>query len=129
MGQDGSEMKIKLKYISNKGDPHKERLVFTVLANTDIGSFAVFEALAVEDGVSNVVHDTFWFPDKQVRAGDLVVLYTKSGESNEKMLDSGRRTHFFYWGSPRAKWSSTEKLPVVIAIAKWAIATAEDDNG
>ncbi|MCH2451067.1 MAG: hypothetical protein MK198_13095 [Gracilimonas sp.] len=112
-------MRVKIKSISDSGNIKKERIVMKVLSNTNIGNYSLFESETISDGVTTSLLDVFWFPDKKVEAGDLVVLYTKSGNQNEKQIKNGNTAHFFYWESNNAKWKGSESAPVLLEIADW----------
>ena len=92
-----------------------------VEASVDVGSFAIFRAGVNEQGTAtNAVSDVFWFPDKEVEAGDLVVLYTKRGARSERAQDSGGTVHFFYWGKPNPMWEPTaRRIPVLVEALDW----------
>lgn len=113
-------MNIKIRSITNPGDGQRERLVLKVLADDDIGRYAVFQATS--DGESIYAFDVenaFWFPDKPVAAGDLVVLYTKRGAPREKAQKNGRTNHFFYWGIGGTIWHHGSYAPVLVEIKNW----------
>lgn len=112
-------MKVEIKSIADKGDPKKERLVLRVQHDVNIGQFLVL-CTGFSNGQVNIgIRNTYWFPDKDVRAGDLVVLYSKSGGDNEKVLDSGAKAHFFYWGLPGPRWNDPDCGVVVMHAPEW----------
>lgn len=112
-------MKIKIESIADQGLLDKERIVMKVLSDTDVGYYAIFETRRSDRGVTAGVRDAFWFPDKVVSSGDYVVLYSKAGQQSEKTPSGGNKSHFFYWGSDKAKWSSTETAPVLLLVSEW----------
>jgi hypothetical protein len=113
-------MRVKIASIADRADLDKERIVMKVLSDTDIGSYAVFNAEVQNGVVTTGVQDVFWFPDKKVSEGDFVVLYTKRGKQSEKKLHvGGKMTHFFYWGSSTPKWKTGGTAPVLLFISEW----------
>jgi hypothetical protein len=112
-------MDIRIKAVRYKGDISNERLVLKVLANADIGAYAVFKTEVTQGGVSNEIKAAYWFPDKSVKAGDLVVLYTKEGVDKEKLNESGLTTHFFYWGKNKPVWNIDDRAVVLLRVAEW----------
>ena len=112
-------MKVKFVRIRGAGALDAERLVLRVTGSTDIGEFAVFRAEASENSVTNEVTNTFWFPNQSVRAGDLVVVYTKPGVQKERVNESGSTSYFYYWGLNRAIWGTKDFVPVVLHIDEW----------
>jgi hypothetical protein len=113
-------MKAKITTIADPGHISKERVVIKVSGDLDIGSFAIMEAGVRGGEITTGIVDVYWFPDKEVAAGDIVVLYTKNGTPNEKALKSGGRAHFFYWGAVDvSKWQGKDVAPVLVEIAEW----------
>lgn len=119
-------MKIKIQSIADKGIYEKERLVMKVIADCDVGDFLLLRAGYREGSVTTGVHNTFWFPDEYVEAGDLVVVYSKSGKQNTKQLNSGKTAHFFYWGKDAALWNTKSKAPVLMHCPEWESADPEE---
>ena len=112
-------MNIKFSSIADSGVPADERLILKVLLDTDIGQFVVFRAKARNGSVTTGVETVFWFPDKAVKAGDLVVLYTKKGVTSEKILKNGNRAHFFHWGISSAIWDDKTMAAVILHVSEW----------
>ena len=90
-----------------------------VRQDVDIGDFMLvrtgFEGDTVTTGVSNA----FWFPDKRLRAGDLVVVYSKEGRSHARPRDDGTKAHFFYWDQSSPLWASEDVAPVLLYAPQW----------
>jgi len=112
-------MKIDIKSIADKGNLEKERLVLKVKSDIDIGDYLVIQAGFHGGEVSTGTFNTCWFPYKSIAAGDLVVLYTKSGKENEKELKSSNKAHFFYWGLSSALWANNDRAPVLLHAPEW----------
>ena len=112
-------MQVKIGHVADKGDLDRERLVLHAKRNADIGDFLLIRT-GVEDGeVTTDVRDSFWFPDRPVKAGDLVVVYSKSGTHREKKIDGGRTAHFFYWGQKAPLWRDEDFAPVLLHAPDW----------
>lgn len=112
-------MKIVIKYIKDFGNPEKERVVLKVNAPTDIGQYVVAESVKVnENAISSEIKNQYWFPDQELKVGDLVVLYTKRGEKKSVLNKDGSTTYFFYWGLENPL-SSVEKSCVVLFETLW----------
>lgn len=112
-------MNVKFKSIAGRGDLADERVVLNVLAETDIGRFIVLRTKRHQDLATTGVRNAFWFPDKKVSAGDIVVLYSKAGTQSEKTLDSGSKAHFFYWGQTTPLWGASDVAGVVATTPEW----------
>lgn len=114
-------MNIAIKKVKDAGDPERERLLLQVQSDDDIGRYAVFATSSAEDGgVSNKVDDTFWFPDYEVSAGDLVVLYTKGGTAKVKHNEDGTTSHFFFWGRKGQLWGESGRYAVLLLVRTWS---------
>lgn len=113
-------MNVEIRSIRNPGELEDERLVLRVLRDCDIGRYFTFDTTYTEDGrVSNLVRHPYWFPDKEVKAGDLVVVYTKTGRQSQKVNNDGSTSHFFYRGIDRTIWNQERDCAVVLEISDW----------
>lgn len=119
-------MNLKLKSVAEKGNFEKERLVINVLNDADVGDYILMQTGISDGNVNIAVSGTYWFPNQPVNAGDIVVLYTKSGTNKSKDLDGGRRAHFFYWGKAAAIWNKPSKAAVLALAPTWASASADE---
>jgi len=89
-------MKLKIKNIKNK-ETDEERVVLTVSEDCDIGKYFIFISKKINDKiVYTSIKRPFWFPDKVVKKGDLVVLYTKKGDDSFKENKDGSTSHFYF---------------------------------
>ena len=113
-------MNVEIRAVRDKGDLNKERLVIKVLSNDDIGQYLVLDTTYLPNGrISNKVQHPYWFPDKQVNEGDLVVLYSKVGTNYSKDFEDGTQTHFFYRGLEKSVWNESGDCAVVFKVAEW----------
>lgn len=112
-------MKIDIQSVADKGNFDKERLILKVTADTDTGDYLVIQTGFHNGEVTTGAYNTFWFPYKSVFAGDLVVLYTKTGKDNVKELKGARKAHFFYWGLSSALWGRNDLAPVLLHAPEW----------
>lgn len=112
-------MNIEIQSIADKGNHEKERLVLKVLSDSDIGDYLLAQTGYSEGSVTIGVHHTYWFPYKRVSAGDLVVVYSKTGKDSEKELKQGTKAHFFYWGIGTAIWNRSDRALVLLHAPEW----------
>jgi hypothetical protein len=114
------EMKLAIRHIQDAGDIARERIVLQAKEDVDIGDFAVFAAKKYSKGgaAGGNVPYAYWLPDKHVKAGDFVVLYTKAGTTSEKIGDTGKTSYFYYWGYTKPKWTS-DVTPVLVLTSMW----------
>lgn len=119
-------MKVRIRYVVNPGDMDRERLVMQVRRDVDIGNFMLVRTGFEDDEVTTSVSHAFWFPDKQLRAGDLVVVYSKAGNDNQKLLDDGQEAHFFYWDQKSPLWDDGQFVPVLFYTPQWTSKAPEE---
>lgn len=114
-------MNLIFSSFADVGDLTKERLILKAVSDIPLGDYAVFLSKTSPDGTAYSGQQTaFWFPDGDIKANDLAVLYTKSGVASKKVLDSGATAHFFYWGLTAAQWGRTSgKGAVILRAAEW----------
>ena len=111
--------RITIRSVADKGDAEKERLVLAARVDMDIGDYILIQTGFLDGSVTIDIHYTYWFPYKKIEAGDLVVLYTKSGQSSQKELEEGKKVHFFYWGLSEPIWSTEDRSPVLLHAPEW----------
>ncbi|MCZ4126771.1 hypothetical protein [Stutzerimonas balearica] len=111
-------MKAKITAIREPGNLQKERIVIRIESACNIGEFLLLQTGFKNGSVNTGVYETFWFPDKQVRAGDYVVVYTKKGASSEKPFN-GVTSHFFYLGKSTPIWRTNERSAVLMHAPVW----------
>jgi hypothetical protein len=112
-------MDVKLQKVLDIGIYDKERVVIKVERDIDIGRFGIFKTNVNLNELTNKVQNVYWFPDKLVKAGDMVVLYSKLGITSEIKNTDGSTTHFYYWGMTSAIWSGPKNGTVLFSIPEW----------
>lgn len=114
-------MDLEIKTVKDKGFLQKERIILVANSNTNAGFYLILDTTFNEDDEpTNLLRNTFWFPDKEVKKGDLVVLYTKAGYDSEMINNKGNKTHFFYWDLKKTVWNKEEDGAVLIEIQNWS---------
>lgn len=113
-------MIIDVKYIKDANVFHDERIVMNVNEDCNLGSFMVMKGKSIGvDSISSQMKDSYWFPDMNVRRGDLIILYSKNGTRSEKQNSSGSTSYFFYWNKNEAMWTHDEDCAVLLEIKKY----------
>jgi hypothetical protein len=103
-------MKLVFSSIADRGNPKSERIVLKARSRTDVGAYAILRAAADGEVVTNAIDDTFWFPDKGIEDGDIVVVYTKAGVQSEKALKSGKRAHSSIGVTPTTRYGKLQSM-------------------
>jgi hypothetical protein len=112
-------MRLKFLYFRNLGSLKDERLILEATSNIDLGLFIILRNGISKNSVTTSVKDVYWFPDLLIKAGEKVVIYTKKGKIKEKVLDSGKKTYFFYWGKDESIWSKQDTALVIMESSDW----------
>jgi len=97
---------LKISGIRDAGSLEKERLVMVAKTATELAEIVMIEVGAKPDESVNAfsVKGGYWFPTQTVKAGDLVILYTKAGRAKRKENLTGTISHFYYRGLDKAVW-------------------------
>ena len=114
-------MKLTISSITDKGDAQKERLLLRVLADIDVGDYAIFRTIIRDGQATAAVEKVFWFPTKHVGAGDMVVLYSRQGVDKDRAQKGGGTVHFFYWDQDEPQWMDADFAPVLVHTPNWEV--------
>ena len=105
--------------VRDQGKPESERLLLKAESDLDIGHLLVLCVRMRNDVPTTGIKRVYWFPDKQVQAGDLIVLYTKSGTATEKKNEDGTTSHFYYWRLTSPAWGEADDGVVLVESSGW----------
>jgi hypothetical protein len=114
-------MNLEIRAFADAGDLSKERIVLKALTDVDVGDYAILRSGVASGGGAPTSgrKAAYWFADVEVKANDVIVLYTKKGSRSSKLLDSGRTAHFFYWGKDEPLWADQKFGAVLVEITNW----------
>lgn len=121
-------MNITIDYIKDSGNLDKERIVFAVKNDEQLGKYLIAESVLLDNlRFSGKIKNTFWFPDQEIKQGDIVVLYTKPGSSNISKNEDGSTSYFYYWGLSEPHLN--EKKPCVVLFeASWEVLAIQNND-
>lgn len=112
-------MKVKIRAIVDHGQK-EERIILDVINDTDIGKYLAVDTTYTKDGkISNKVRHPYWFPDQPVKAGDVVVLYTRKGTFSSTKNPSGSTSFFFFWGLDSNIWNNEGDYALLFYVDDW----------
>ncbi len=115
-------MKIQIESVKNNGELLRERVILKASSNINIGMYMICDTTYNDDNtISNKLRNTYWFPDKNVKIGDFVVLYTGIGTDSQYRNRAGTVTHTFYWGLGKTVWNKDRDTAVLFEISDWAM--------
>jgi len=113
-------MKLKIVQIVDRGKPFYERLHISVLAQSNLNFYAVFDTVRVEqNSIVSTPRMTYWFPTVLVNPGDAVFLFTGPGKNSTERRRDGGTNHYFYWAQPKTIWDNPSSCAVLLEIVDW----------
>lgn len=113
-------MNVEIKRVI--GDDHidTERLILQVTGGDNLSNYAVVDGQSTMFGrVPKKDRHVFWFPSREVNAGDTVILYTKRGKPG--FLDKDESRHVFYWNLDEGIWTSKNDSALLIRMMDWTV--------
>lgn len=114
-------MNIVIDYIKDSGNLDKERIVFAVMNDEQLGKYLIAESVMLDEArFSAKIKNAFWFPDQELKQGDVVVLYTKVGNNDISKNEDGSTTYFYYWGLSEPHLNDNKPC-VVLFDASWEV--------
>jgi len=113
-------MNIEIIKFVDPGVAKKERILMKAIKKDNVGFYVVFNTTELKPGtVSSKVLNAYWFPNREIKPGDLICLYTKPGKDNEVKKEDGTTTFFFYWGEEKTLWNKAGDSAVLLRIGEW----------
>ena len=116
-------MDLEILYIKDNGNLDKERVVMRVNEDCDLGHYllALSHINPETSTFSSKISHVFWLPDREVKKGDKVIVYTKKGIHNKQENEDQTTSHFFYWGMEAPLNSKNDETCVVVFNASWLV--------
>ncbi len=116
-------MNLQFSSFAEPGVLSNERLILKASAALNVGDYVILRSLVSDGNPTAGWKGAYWFPDLEVSANDLVVLYSKKGSQSTKVLKSGRTAHFFYWGRTEPMWGNNGHGAVILLASEWDFQT------
>lgn len=115
-------MQLKILSVHNHGDFEKEHVLLEATADCDVGKYQLCDTTySAKGNISNKLRHTFWIPDKLIKKGDLVSVWTKTGKDQEAKTDAGRTVHRFFWNLSTAVWNDDGDCAVLQHISAYQV--------
>lgn len=113
-------MDIEFNMVKDPGVAENERVIFRVIKDTELGNYLLATSVENDDNntISSALSNIFWFPDQKLKAGDLVVVYTKKGKKGQIDNIDGSTSYFIYWGLGKPI-GSDPRAAVVLFNTSW----------
>jgi hypothetical protein len=122
-------MNLTIRSILGADDLSTERIVIDVTSAVDLGNYLIIKSEERDGGPTTSTGESFWFPDEDVEAGDVVVVYTKSGKDRTRKLKNGRAIRFFYWKKPELVWNEKGFCAVLLEAPLWQHVSTSSSAG
>jgi|SRR5579871_6274727 len=117
--------------VARRGNLDKERVIFRVKVAEDLIKFVVVgmrKSRTGEKTATDLNRDFYWFPSREVKKDDFVVLWTKEGENRTYLNKSGDTVHAFYWGKPAPVWTGETDMVGLLRISGWNLFSVEQEE-
>ena len=123
-------MDIEIMYIKDNGVIDKERVVLLVKENCDLGHYilATSQIMPETNTFSSKISNVYWFPDREMKKGDKVIVYTKQGINNKKENEDQTTSYFFYWGMDTPLNSQNDNACIVVLNVSWLVERVPSSN-
>ena len=107
-----------------------ERVVLRVVKPANLIEYLILNAGSRKpDAIRDLNQHVYWFPKFDVKEGDFVRLYTRSGRDltrDGKYGDDKARYHDFFWGKDEPVWRGTSNAVVLVELAEWKFSRLDD---
>lgn len=112
-------MNIEIVSIKDVGNTDKERVILNVVKDADLGDYIIATSTSNSDKtISPLIKNVYWLPNKSVKAGDLVIVYTKKGKQGKIENKDGSISYFCYWDL-KETLSVNDNATVVLFETSW----------
>lgn len=112
-------MKLKLIRIDERSTDN-ERLLIKALEDCNTEHYLVFDTTFDGQGISNLDRHMFLLPSLDVKKGDYIRLYTKSGDYSSFLNKSNTTTHNIYWNLENHVWNNEGDRAFLVHYDDWS---------
>lgn len=111
-------MDIAVASVHGHGKADEEYVLLKVSVDCELSYYALIDTTYDGEKITDKNRHVFWFPKKEVKAGDEIVLRTKVGKNSWSTATSGRR-HTLYWNLKSAVWNDTGDAATLLKLQTW----------
>jgi len=113
-------MRVEIVAVGDRGVPNKERLHLRVLVNMNLSYLMLITSrYQSPTAITANLQQAFWFPPKDVKVGDNVIIFTGAGAVTEEKGPDGSTNHFYHWGLGKTILADPAACIVVVDISTW----------
>jgi hypothetical protein len=110
-------MELRIVDVKSGGDAKQEAIWLLVLEDCELSDHLIADTTFDAEGVSNLNRHTYWFPQREAKKGDAVVVYTRRGRNAQDQTTTGKPLHRFFWNLDQAVWNDGGDGAVLVRIA------------
>lgn len=111
-------MKLSIRKVVDE-DHDSERIILDVLQTTNLVHYLISDTTYKSAGkISNKLRHIHWFAPKEVKAGDVVKLYTKKGTDFSSKKEK-YTLHICYWGLDSCVWNDEGDRALLMELSDW----------
>lgn len=107
-------MEIEILEILDKSDLAHERVVFKVNEDCNSWPFILFRNKGARNESLPYI-----FNNMDIEKGDIITLYTKSGDYRKDRLANGIKNHVLFWGLNNSIWGEKNCIALLVKIDKF----------
>lgn len=112
-------MKIQIDKIVDHGQ-NSERVEMSVIQNCNLTYYILADTTYTDPThISNKLRHMHWFADRDVKAGDKIVLFTKKGTNTSATIGNGNTKYTIYWQLDINVWNNDGDAAVLFEINGW----------
>lgn len=112
-------MKLIIDSYIEQGDIADERVAFRATEDCNLKFYMVVLVEKISDQYFSQPIKSFWFPPKDVKKGDWIVIYTKGGPRTSKANEDGTTSYFYYLDLESAVYNKDNDGLVIVEISTW----------
>lgn len=113
-------MSLSVRSVHNHGNASDELVIIDVIKACNLQYWMICDTtFQSSTHISDKLRHMFWFPDKQVSAGDVVVLHTKIGTNTSRPMANGYSRHDLFWQLRTSVWNNDYDAAVLFEIKDW----------
>lgn len=110
-------MALKIVEIHGKGDKDSEYVKIEVIDDCYLANYVLFDTTyRTSNKVSNKQRHVYLLPYKDVKKGDVIYLYTKTGKDEGTDYTYSSNTYKLFWGLNQAVWNDSGDKAILIRI-------------
>ncbi len=120
-------MKLKISSIHGHGDASKEYVVLDVNEDCIASYYIIADTTYTSPGyISNKHRHVHRFVRADLKAGDVVILYTRVGSDEVKKHPDGSATHYRFWNLKTPVWNDDGDGAILFEINDWKTSKVAD---